>query len=60
MRDAPTPATTVPEQAENDGLQRSPTGTTNGLGPGRLQVDPLRETYFLAADHFASTLRLPT
>jgi len=39
-------ATSVPEQAENYGQQRSPMGNPNGLRPGHAQVDPLRETYF--------------
>src|SRR5881296_1111246 len=30
----------------DDGRQRSPTGTANGLRPRHAQVDPLRETTF--------------
>ncbi len=45
-RDTRVRATSVPERAENDGLQRSPTDSANGLPPGRAQVDPLRETTF--------------
>jgi len=33
-------ATSVPEPAANCGHQQSPTGTTNGLRPGHVQVDP--------------------
>jgi hypothetical protein len=41
-------AMSVPERAENCGQQRSLTGTANGLRSGHVQVDPLRETTFLA------------
>jgi len=43
---APRRATLVPEQAGNDGHQRSSTGSTSGLRPGHVQVDPLPETTF--------------
>ena len=41
-------AMSVPERAENCGRPRSLTGTANGLRSGQAQVDPLRETTFLA------------
>jgi DNA-binding CsgD family transcriptional regulator len=37
---SPRRATFMPEQAGNDGHQRSSTGSTNGLRPGHVQVDP--------------------
>ena len=43
-------ATSVPERAGNCGRQRSPTGNTNSLLPGRLQVDPARN-HLLSAGH---------
>jgi hypothetical protein len=39
-------ATSVPEQAENCGHQRSPTDIGNRLRPRRAQVEPLRKTTF--------------
>jgi hypothetical protein len=44
--DARMRATSVPEQAETCGRQRSPGGSLNGLRPGQAQVDPLPETTF--------------
>jgi DNA-binding CsgD family transcriptional regulator len=43
---SPRRATFVPEQAGNYGRQRSSTGSTTGLRPGHVQVDPLPETTF--------------
>ena len=41
---SPRRATFVPVQTENYGHQRSSTGSTTGLRPGHVQVDPLPET----------------